>query len=366
MTVNRAFVMVSILLSTIFMLYFAYKQDDQQVDQKDIIILLPSREKTATTDDKLNLTFESSTSQRFASPDAWRIYVQNKTQRVKIKRRSKKLPVQIPKLEFRLDAHVALVINDSSHKQLQNHEQWSLLPLHTMTTIPRIENYKLYAPKKYQFAKFNVEDLNTLNQQNYDNYDATNYFVKMPVSSWIHWDTLSFLSNQTEHNRFEWSSSNNDIIITKTRKGRVNENNVMIDKKYDELNTQPYWQVPTNKDSWCQPLFTFGNMTARDINILVEYDRHRGFQKEQNPLLYRDLFNDFLYPFIEHQIHPWDNDAVDEIYITNNKDICSLLCEDRKSCLSWRFNSLTKHCGISESIRIGHKPMKYNNHNGDK
>jgi hypothetical protein len=118
---------------------------------------------------------------------------------------------------------------------------------------------------------------------------------------------------------------------------------------------------------WCHPIVSFHHITPHDIELLWEYEKLRGPTRDS--ITYSDMYRDFYLPYITEELAHWDNyaserewkpnspanDGADVTGDTPNSSLeaCKTACKEWDSCLSYRYITDRKTCGLSSSIKLG-------------
>jgi hypothetical protein len=133
-----------------------------------------------------------------------------------------------------------------------------------------------------------------------------------------------------------------------------------------------YWNMNLNEERWCEPMLSFHHMNPHDIEVFWEYERVKRLQG--TPILYADIYNDFVLPYIEPEITDWDS-TIDQLRISHKEDqekgikplseggpvlrpyenveACRKYCQDMPQCLSYRLNPNEKICYVADYVRLG-------------
>ncbi|KAK9464241.1 hypothetical protein V1512DRAFT_268792 [Lipomyces arxii] len=129
---------------------------------------------------------------------------------------------------------------------------------------------------------------------------------------------------------------------------------------------EPPTAVRFNKDNWCAEIATFHHINAHDIERLYNFE-HK-FSPDI-PILYKDVYREFVMPYITETRHRWDNYAdAWEYALEREKDPknpvetayhslkdCAAACEAWDKCLQYRYKK--GWCGVTDVIRLGKKEM---------
>lgn len=162
-----------------------------------------------------------------------------------------------------------------------------------------------------------------------------------------------------------------------------------------------FWDVEINEDKWCEPILSFHHLTPHDIEILWEFERLQG--PNRNKITYASIYNQFYKPYLTPLREDWDNGAREDEYTEQryqdqkanaleegneerlremqeleksgplpheSLEGCRLACEAKSDCLSYRYMPEEKYCGISTTVRLGHPQRTYisheDEHDGDR
>lgn len=160
---------------------------------------------------------------------------------------------------------------------------------------------------------------------------------------------------------------------------------------------EPVNKVACTKQNWCTDIITFHHSSPRDMELLWEYERIRGYyaanlgdsyvfspadgpvSHERPPITYSDIYTDFVKPYLKPMRSNWDNSAKEyqyswsseymaghatvEDYLRNDGfsdkpytsvDQCRKACIANEQCLMFRYDPFQKYCGYSTSISLGH------------
>lgn len=171
---------------------------------------------------------------------------------------------------------------------------------------------------------------------------------------------------------------------------------------------EPISKVACTRQNWCTEIITFHHSTPRDIELLWEYERIRGyyaanlrdsyvFSPADGPVLherpavtYADIYTDFVKPYLKPMRSNWDNSAKEfqsswsaefmageatvEDYLRNDGysdkpytsvDQCRKACLANEDCLMFRYDPYQKYCGYSTSIALGNPAPFTAVQNGD-
>lgn len=155
-------------------------------------------------------------------------------------------------------------------------------------------------------------------------------------------------------------------------------------------------KVACNSQNWCTELATFHHATPRDIELLWEYDRMRGYYPsstgdslvfspadgpslfERPPITYADIYTDFVKPYLMPMRDHWNNNAKEIQYSWSldysngdatiedysnlaadsdkpyaSVDNCRSSCLSNPDCLMFRHDSFQRYCGLSTSVALG-------------
>jgi hypothetical protein len=158
---------------------------------------------------------------------------------------------------------------------------------------------------------------------------------------------------------------------------------------------EPIHNVAFNDRNWCQEIITLHSQSARDFELMWEYLKIKG----NDIILHRDLYLDFIKPYLPSEPKPkWDNQAKEieyswlidngndfkklnnnnNIHANKNKKISSIEYEDKpyaslencinkckaiENCLMIRYDPYKLYCGISSSLTLGRPIMHYKDDN---
>jgi hypothetical protein len=135
---------------------------------------------------------------------------------------------------------------------------------------------------------------------------------------------------------------------------------------------RPYWGINYWESDWCTPLLTAHHMGPRDIEIMWEYEQAKRLQGA-GPILYSDIYKDFVLPYIEEEMADWNNlleqswsleqDRMDQILPSyeggpevrpyESLESCQKFCQDSPWCMAWRYPEGTYECYASDSFAMG-------------
>lgn len=124
----------------------------------------------------------------------------------------------------------------------------------------------------------------------------------------------------------------------------------------------PYWRfqgesIVTNRyipEMFCEPAVSFHHLKTSEMETLWQYERLRPTGR---PILYADLYRDFVLPYIVEEREDWDiiftHDCAqtftehEDLSFTNkdglilpahtSKEGCRLACQNKEECLAWTF-----------------------------
>ncbi|VVT57833.1 uncharacterized protein SAPINGB_P005892 [Magnusiomyces paraingens] len=71
---------------------------------------------------------------------------------------------------------------------------------------------------------------------------------------------------------------------------------------------QPYWNLHSTSETWCQKVVSFHHLTPVEVEILWEYERMLGPQGRKH-ITYGDIYLDFVSPYIDERMVNWNNFA---------------------------------------------------------
>ncbi|KAL9125783.1 MAG: hypothetical protein Q9217_005062 [Psora testacea] len=167
----------------------------------------------------------------------------------------------------------------------------------------------------------------------------------------------------------------------------------------DEMGIELSWSMPhfqgeppskigMNKGKLCQPIVTLHHMRPEEVASMWEFEREMA--KPGKYILFRDVFEHFVYPYLQDMLTEWDNMCddqgeevklpEDEVQETQNGTPipkeemskeekgagvfgkCRKACEDRKDCV--QFRTWREECKIStNSVMLGWKvPVTRDDH----
>ncbi|KAK9464543.1 hypothetical protein V1512DRAFT_293294 [Lipomyces arxii] len=120
------------------------------------------------------------------------------------------------------------------------------------------------------------------------------------------------------------------------------------------------------KDNWCAEIVTFHHLHAHDVEKLYEFERK--FSPD-TPILYKDVYKEFIMPYITETRHRWDNLADSREYSLEKENDhknpvetayhsmkdCAAACEAWENCLQYRYKK--GWCGLTDVIRLGQKEV---------
>lgn len=155
-------------------------------------------------------------------------------------------------------------------------------------------------------------------------------------------------------------------------------------------------KIACNGQNWCTEVATFHHATPRDIELLWEYDRMRGYYPSstgeslvyspadgpslfERPLItYADIYTDFVKPYLVPMRDHWNNNAKEIQYSWSldygeghatiedysnadadsdkpyaSVDKCRSSCLANPDCLMFRHDSFQRYCGLSTSVALG-------------
>lgn len=137
---------------------------------------------------------------------------------------------------------------------------------------------------------------------------------------------------------------------------------------------EPIFRVPASSSNWCQEIITMHKQSARDFELVWEYEKIRG---TESPILYMDIYHDFIKPYFPSEpTAGWDNGSHDVEYSWADDasspdssemgtakpyaslDACRKECEHRSDCLMYRYDPYRRYCGISKSTVALGRPRK--------
>ncbi|KAF3930447.1 hypothetical protein ABW20_dc0105767 [Dactylellina cionopaga] len=131
------------------------------------------------------------------------------------------------------------------------------------------------------------------------------------------------------------------------------------------------WAIRHGPYEWCEPIFTLHHLQPMEISMLHEWEKSLDPSK---PILYRDLYEQFVHKEITDLKAGWDNLSEDQTFenadlikdYANNpavgkdekgqpliQDACKLKCEEWKDCFQWQVTD--KECKLNSRIRLGKK-----------
>lgn len=157
-----------------------------------------------------------------------------------------------------------------------------------------------------------------------------------------------------------------------------------IHKQWPISNGEKPFTAPFGPNHWCHPVGMLHHMNSEEISSFWEYERKR-YQTKQTPLLFKDVYQEFVEPKLQRSREDWDNHADDWFYIdfedphheweewrvgrsvtedekteTERKahlnwQNCQAACEEHKDCFQFKWTD--DCCSMHRSIRLG-RPTK--------
>lgn len=165
---------------------------------------------------------------------------------------------------------------------------------------------------------------------------------------------------------------------------------------------EDFANVAFNKHNWCSDIVSFHHTTSRNIELLWEYERIRGYSararnnhvfspqdgimaaRSKMSITYGDIYTDFVKPYMQPMRSMWDNGAKDfeyswardvkegkaniDDYLRNDGfsdkpytsvDKCRQACLAKADCLMFRYDPYQKYCGFSTSVSFGQPKTSY-------
>lgn len=133
-----------------------------------------------------------------------------------------------------------------------------------------------------------------------------------------------------------------------------------------------YWDMEMWPHLWCEPVVTMHHITAREIEVVWEYERVKRLQGRN--VTFAELYRDFYLPFMATEKKDWDNRA-EQHSISEQQDFdngimpsdkggsekrpyedaeaCRQHCESDPDCLSFRLRRDPRECQTASYFRFG-------------
>ncbi|ANB12476.1 hypothetical protein AWJ20_731 [Sugiyamaella lignohabitans] len=175
-----------------------------------------------------------------------------------------------------------------------------------------------------------------------------------------------------------------DVLVAEMLKDKVNKY-ISSGPDYPHVHYRfqgnSFYDFYAKADNWCETITTFHHLTAHEIEVLYEYEKLRGPNRDH--LTYYDMYRDFYLPYVDEKIEMWDNLASSQSWKKENTDRekpfdgeilpyesfeeCKKACEATNWCLDYRFNHDTHDCGLGDSIQLGKPILEWEKEkNGEK
>jgi hypothetical protein len=102
---------------------------------------------------------------------------------------------------------------------------------------------------------------------------------------------------------------------------------------------------------WCHPVVALHHMGPADIDDLWLFEREWSQRNPGHPLLYKDVFREYILPRLRPARQGWDNLSEDFVGGISTFEECESVCRTNSSCLQFSF--VEKKCRISSKVRLG-------------
>ncbi|KAI5928180.1 hypothetical protein F4810DRAFT_647354 [Camillea tinctor] len=100
---------------------------------------------------------------------------------------------------------------------------------------------------------------------------------------------------------------------------------IQVSQAWPTINGEKPYTIPFGPKQWCKPIVTMHHMNPEEISTFWEFERQfyhkRSFSlTRQRPLLFRDIYEEFLAPKIQLKRQDWDNLSNDVRYFDFEAD----------------------------------------------
>jgi hypothetical protein len=141
---------------------------------------------------------------------------------------------------------------------------------------------------------------------------------------------------------------------------------------HEGFSRRSYLDTPLKESNWCDPVLSFHNLLQHEIEILWEYEKLKRLAKK--PILYSDIYRDFILPYVDYEIADWNNNADhkqgsakddeehgiipyakggNNVRPYESVEACRNLCKSTADCLSFRLKPITEECYTADYLKIG-------------
>lgn len=134
----------------------------------------------------------------------------------------------------------------------------------------------------------------------------------------------------------------------------------------DKFQGEPFYRTLVTPENFCNEVVSFHHHGPQEISLIWELENH--FSPE--PILYRDLYQHMIHPYLAQSLAAWDNQAREfefeakGHYTSATKpwgsaSLCRNKCVDIPKCVQYRYDPYRRYCGLSTSLSLGRAVVTY-------
>ena len=147
------------------------------------------------------------------------------------------------------------------------------------------------------------------------------------------------------------------------------DNGIELSEASPQFQGDPQYKVSMDREKFCQPVLTLHHMLPGDVGKMWEFERR--VAKPGEFVLFRDVFEEFVWPYLREVRLDWDNMGGDmgevvECSLEQQENLskekrranvfekCKKACHERKNCV--QFRTWREECKISQgAVMLGYK-----------
>lgn len=132
----------------------------------------------------------------------------------------------------------------------------------------------------------------------------------------------------------------------------------------DKFQGETFYHTLITPENFCKEVVSFHHHGPREISLLWEFENY--FNK---PILYRDLYQSFVHPYLAKSLSAWDNRAHEMEYQSGGEgsltkpwgsaELCREKCLATDRCLQYRYDPYKRYCGLSSKLSLGRAVVMY-------
>lgn len=136
----------------------------------------------------------------------------------------------------------------------------------------------------------------------------------------------------------------------------------------DKFQGETFYHSLVSQENFCSEVISFHHHGAQEISLLWELENFLS----PNPVLYRDVYQHLVHPFLAQSLAAWDNRAREFEYSASlnsptksatapwgSVDQCRRKCESKPECVQYRYDPYKRYCGLSTVLSLGKPVVTY-------